>query len=86
MHRTLEFLLHHGYALLLGWVFAEQLGCRSPPAAVARGGRARRDRPPEFFASLFYVMFAAVTADSIWYQLGRRKGIKILQLLWQDFA
>jgi membrane protein DedA with SNARE-associated domain len=34
-----------------------------------------------FLASLLYVMVAAVAADSIWYQLGRRKGIKILQLL-----
>src|SRR5205085_1615211 len=34
-----------------------------------------------FFTSLFYVILAAVAADSIWYQLGRRKGIKILQLL-----
>jgi len=31
-------------------------------------------------------MLAAVTADSIWYQLGRRKGIKILQLLCKIFA
>src|SRR5207253_1517891 len=30
MHRTLEFLLHHGYALLLGWVFAEQVGLPVP--------------------------------------------------------
>jgi membrane protein DedA with SNARE-associated domain len=34
-----------------------------------------------FFASLFYVMLAAVTADSVWYQLGRRKGTRILHLL-----
>src|SRR4029077_18881858 len=26
MHRTLEFLLHHGYVVVLAWVFAEQLG------------------------------------------------------------
>src|SRR3989475_2500749 len=34
-----------------------------------------------FFAALSYVIAAAVAADSIWYQLGRRKGIAILQLL-----
>src|SRR5260370_6178962 len=34
-----------------------------------------------FCASLCCVMFAAVTAESIWYLLGRRKGIKILHLL-----
>jgi membrane protein DedA with SNARE-associated domain len=33
------------------------------------------------FASLFIVAFAAVCADSLWYQLGHRKGIKVLQFL-----
>jgi membrane protein DedA with SNARE-associated domain len=82
MHSTIEFLLHHGYALLLGWVFAEQVGLPVPsmPLLLAAGALAGTGRM-SFFASLFYVVFAAVTADSIWYQLGRRKGIKILQLL-----
>ena len=82
MHRTLEFLLHHGYILLLGWVFAEQLGLPVPsmPLLLAAGALAGTGHL-SFLASLFYVMLAAVTADSIWYQLGRRKGIKILQLL-----
>src|SRR5438270_8325588 len=82
MHRTLEFLLHHGYALLLGWVFAEQVGLPVPsmPLLLAAGALAGTGRL-SFFASLFYVMLAAVTADFIWYQLGRRKGIRILQLL-----
>jgi len=82
MHRTLEFLLHHGYALLLGWVFAEQVGLPVPsmPLLLAAGALAGAGRL-NFFASLFFVMFAAMTADSIWYQLGRRKGIRILQFL-----
>src|SRR5947208_3133591 len=39
MHRTLEFLLHHGYILLLGWVFAEQIGLPVPsmPLLLAAG-------------------------------------------------
>jgi len=82
MHRTLEFLLHHGYILLLGWVFAEQLGLPLPsmPLLLAAGALAGTGHL-SFFASLFYVMLATVVADSIWYQLGRRKGIKVLQLL-----
>jgi membrane protein DedA with SNARE-associated domain len=82
MHRTLEFLLHHGYVLLLGWVFAEQVGLPLPsmPLLLAAGALAGTGRL-RFLASLFYAVFAAVTADSIWYQLGRRKGIRILQLL-----
>jgi membrane protein DedA with SNARE-associated domain len=82
MHRTLEFLLHHGYVLLLGWVFAEQLGLPLPsmPLLLAAGALAGTNRM-NFFTALLYVMLAAVAADSIWYELGRRKGIKILQLL-----
>src|SRR5713101_4904592 len=82
MHRTLEFLLHHGYVLLLGWVFAEQMGLPIPsmPLLLAAGALAGTGHL-SFFASLVYVVFAAVVADSIWYALGRRKGIKILQFL-----
>src|SRR6202166_801730 len=82
MHRTLEFLLHHGYVVLLGWVFAEQIGLPLPsmPLLLAAGALAGTGHL-SFFASLLYVMLAALAADSIWYQLGRRKGIRVLQLL-----
>jgi membrane protein DedA with SNARE-associated domain len=82
MHRTLEFLLQHGYLVLLGWVFAEQVGLPLPamPLLLAAGALAGTGRL-SFFASLLCVMLAALAADSIWYQLGRRKGIRILQLL-----
>src|SRR6266850_2871597 len=82
MHRTLEFLLHHGYVLLLGWVFAEQMGLPIPsmPLLLAAGALAGTGHL-SFLASLFYVVFAALVADSIWYELGRRKGIRILQFL-----
>jgi len=82
MHRTLEFLLHHGYIVLLGWVFAEQIGLPLPsmPLLLAAGALAGTGQL-SFFASLFYVALASVAADFIWFQLGRRKGIRVLQLL-----
>jgi membrane protein DedA with SNARE-associated domain len=82
MHRTLEFLLNHGYALLLGWVFAEQIGLPLPsmPLLLAAGALAGTGRM-SFVACLFYVILASVAADSIWYYLGRHKGIRILQFL-----
>jgi membrane protein DedA with SNARE-associated domain len=82
MHRALEFLLHHGYAVLLAWVFAEQVGVPIPamPLLLAAGALAGTGHL-NFFTSLFCAIFATLTADSIWYQLGRRRGIKILQLL-----
>ncbi len=82
MHSTLEFLLRHGYVVLLGWVFAEQAGLPVPslPILLAAGALAGTGRM-SFFESLFTAVFACLVADSIWFQLGRLKGIKILQLL-----
>ncbi|HZV88377.1 MAG TPA: VTT domain-containing protein [Candidatus Binatus sp.] len=82
MHRTLEFLLHHGYVVLLAWVFAEQAGVPVPslPLLLAAGALAGSHQL-NIFASLLIVALAAVSADSIWYQLGLRKGIKVLQFL-----
>ena len=82
MHRTVEFLLHHGYTVLLGWVFAEQIGLPLPsmPLLLAAGALAGTGRL-SLFASLVCAVFAAVMADSVWYSLGRLKGIKVLQLL-----
>jgi membrane protein DedA with SNARE-associated domain len=82
MHKTIEFLLHHGYVVLLGWVFAEQIGLPIPslPLLLAAGALAGSHQL-SFFASLSVCMVAAVAADTIWFGLGRLKGIKILQLL-----
>lgn len=34
-----------------------------------------------FFACLLFAVLGAITSDSVWFQLGRRRGIRILQLL-----
>jgi membrane protein DedA with SNARE-associated domain len=82
MNSTLEFLVRHGYLVLLGWVFVEQIGLPIPsvPLLLAAGALAGTGRM-NIFAALFISMFAAICADSMWYQLGRIKGIRILQLL-----
>src|SRR5215470_10527207 len=82
MTSTLEFLVRHGYVVLLGWVFGEQIGLPIPSmplmlAAGALAGQGKLSLP----ASLFLCVLAAVVADTVWYQLGRLKGIKVLQLL-----
>jgi membrane protein DedA with SNARE-associated domain/rhodanese-related sulfurtransferase len=82
MHSTYEFLLHHGYAVLLAWVFAEQIGLPVPslPLLLAAGALAGTGQF-SFLACLAISVFAAVCADSVWFELGRLKGIKVLQLL-----
>lgn len=82
MHRTLEFLIKHGYVVVLAWVFAEQLGVPVPslPVLLAAGALAGAGKL-SFWGSLCLVALASMAADSIWYALGRIKGIRILQLL-----
>lgn len=82
MHAIIEFLLRHGYVVLLGWVFGEQIGLPVPstPLLLAAGALAGTGHL-NFFACLFVVTFASMCADFIWYRLGRARGIKILQLL-----
>ena len=82
MHRTIEFLIKHGYVVVLAWVFAEQLGVPAPslPVLLAAGALAGTGRL-SFWACLALVTLAALAADSLWYTLGKIKGIRILQLL-----
>jgi membrane protein DedA with SNARE-associated domain len=82
MNSTLEFLVRHGYVLLLGWVCVEQIGLPVPsvPLLLAAGALAGAGRM-NILAALLVTMFAALCADSLWYELGRIKGIAILQLL-----
>jgi membrane protein DedA with SNARE-associated domain len=82
MHSALEFLVHHGYAVLLLWVFLEQAGLPMPSlplllAAGALGGMNRLN----FGFSLLVSVAACLSADTIWYELGRRNGIKVVQWL-----
>src|SRR5258708_34615753 len=82
MHSALEFLLLHGYGVLLSWVFAEQIGLPGPslPILLAAGALAGTGRF-SFAGSIFLSVFASLVADSAWYALGRVRGIKVLQVL-----
>lgn len=82
MHTTIEFLSRHGYLVLVSWVFVEQIGLPIPSipillAAGALSGAGRLSLP----VALLYCVLAAMTADSIWFQLGRLRGIQVLRLL-----
>ena len=82
MKDTLQFLIHHGYSVLFFWVFAEQLGLPVPaiPLLLAAGALAGSGRMNLAVVAVLAVS-AAVASDSLWYQLGKRKGIKVLQFL-----
>lgn len=82
VHEIVGFLLKHGYALLFGWVLGEQLGLPIPsvPILLAAGALAG-SRQMYFSLALFISIFAAVISDVTWYEIGKRKGSAVLQLL-----
>src|SRR5215471_1374968 len=82
MHGSLEFLLRHGYVVLPTLVFAEQVGLPFPatPFLLAAGALAGRGHL-NFWFYLALAAVSAVLADGLWYQLGRKKGISVLQFL-----
>ena len=82
MSATVEFLLHHGYLLLFAWVLAEQLGLPIPsaPLLLAAGALAGRHRMNLELAIALPIV-TVLFCDFFWYQLGRLKGMKVLQWL-----
>ena len=82
MHSAFEFLIRHGHSVLFFWVLTEQLGVPIPamPLLLAAGALAGTGHL-NFLACLLFAVLGALTSDSVWFQLGRHKGIKVLQLL-----
>jgi len=79
---TAEFVVRHGYALLFVWLLAEQgaLPLPSVPLLLACGALARNGQLNPFLV-LLSGMAACLLADNIWFQLGRRRGARILKFL-----
>jgi membrane protein DedA with SNARE-associated domain len=82
MSATLQFILRYGYVLLFGWVFFEQLGLPIPsiPLLLAAGALAGLHKM-NFSIAVSLPILGAACADMFWYELGRRKGIRVLQFL-----
>jgi len=82
MNELLQFILRHGYLVIFAWVFSEQAGLPIPsaPLLLAAGALAGAHGMNMWLAITFAVS-GAVVSDSMWYELGRRKGVRVLQLL-----
>lgn len=77
-----RWLLQHGYLLLVAAVAAEQLGVPVPaaPLLLAMGALAGYGHF-NIVAALVLSTLAALAADLVWFQLGRRRGESILGVL-----
>jgi membrane protein DedA with SNARE-associated domain/rhodanese-related sulfurtransferase len=82
MNEILNLLVHGGYGLTLGAVFLEQLGLPLPAAPVLMGmGALSRSGRFSLSVVLLISLTGALTADLIWYYLGRRYGRSVLQMM-----
>jgi membrane protein DedA with SNARE-associated domain/rhodanese-related sulfurtransferase len=82
MSDLLQFVLTHGYLVVFGTAFSEQLGLPLPavPLLIGMGALSRSGN----FSFPFVVATAAIaslSADLIWYQLGRFHGRSVLRLI-----
>jgi len=78
----ISFLIQHGYSVLFFWVLLEQLGLPIPaiPLLLAAGALAGIGRLNPL--ALFTVaVAAALISDLFWYQIGRKRGSKVLPFL-----
>lgn len=82
MSEAIDFLLRHGYTVLFFFVLAEQIGLPLPsvPVLLAVGALAGAGQL-SYPLALAVAVLASLLSDFIWYQLGRRRGASILNLL-----
>lgn len=82
MNETAEFVIRHGYAVLFFWILGEQgaLPIPSVPLLLVCGALARTGRLSGA-PILFFGVLACLIADSVWFQIGRSRGARILGFL-----
>jgi membrane protein DedA with SNARE-associated domain len=82
LSETIKFVAQHGYVLLFFWVLAEQMGLPIPafPILLAAGALSG-SRQLTLGYTLILAAMASLISDTVWYQLGRRRGASILGFL-----
>ncbi len=82
MSETLQFVFRHGYLLVFAWVFVEQAGLPVPsaPLLLAVGALSGMQRM-NLGVAVTIAALGCIVGDAMWYEIGRRKGVRVLQLL-----
>jgi membrane protein DedA with SNARE-associated domain len=82
LNEAIQFLIQHGYALLFTWVLVEQIGLPVPaiPLLLAAGGLAGSGQL-NFILATTVAVLASLVSDIFWFDLGRRRGSRVLSLL-----
>jgi membrane protein DedA with SNARE-associated domain/rhodanese-related sulfurtransferase len=75
-------LLSYGYLLLFTWVLVEQVGIPLPATPVLlAAGALSAEHSISFPLALLAGVAACVTADTLWFSIGKRFGHHVLRLL-----
>jgi membrane protein DedA with SNARE-associated domain len=82
VQQSVAFVERHGYALLFFWVLAEQSAIPLPsvPLLLVSGALIRAGRM-QALPAIACCVIAALIADTVWFQLGRHGGRRVLRLL-----
>ncbi len=82
MAELLQFVVRHGYMLVFAWVFVEQAGLPVPSAPLLLAvGALSGTHQMNLGVAIALATFGSLASDAMWYELGLRKGIRVLQLL-----
>lgn len=82
MTETLQFVVQHGYMMVFAWVFVEQAGLPVPsaPLLLATGALSGMHQM-NLGIAVACAALGAVASDSMWYEIGRLRGVRVLQFL-----
>ena len=82
MNETAQFVIRHGYAVLFFWILAEQgaLPIPSVPLLLVCGALIKTGHLNAGMV-LFWGLLACLISDSLWFEMGRRRGGKVLGFL-----
>jgi len=82
MSDVLQSLIKHGYIVLFVCVLAQQLGIPLPSTVfIIAAGALAHSGQLSFTAALFLACGGAILADLVWFEIGRRRGTRVLQFL-----
>jgi membrane protein DedA with SNARE-associated domain len=82
MDETFRFILRHGYLVLIAWVFVEQMGLPLPSLlGLLAGGALAGTGHLNLALVVIFPATGALLADVVWYQIGKYRGAKVLNLL-----
>jgi len=82
MNAIVQFVVGHGYPILLAAVFARQIGLPVPaPAFLLAAGALAASGKLDLVPALGLAVIACVLADWLWYEAGRAWGDRVLHFI-----